>query len=98
MDAFAPTPDAIRRGGEQGNRTETSPMKARVGQYFLLLGFFALIFFWMSLQAEAGDWRLLLSGAVLLLVGIWLYLRNRPRGQSAERFRLLRKFGSRRKK
>jgi hypothetical protein len=73
-------------------------MKARVGQYFLLLGFFALIFFWMSFQAGPGDWRLLLAGLGLLLIGGWLYLRNRPRGQSAERFRTLRKLGSRRKK
>jgi len=73
-------------------------MKARVGQFFIILGVFALILFGVSLQSEIAEIRLLLLGFALLLIGGWFFLRNRPARTAAERFRTLRKLGSRRKK
>ena len=69
----------------------------RIGVFFLVVGFLAVVIFAASLQENAPDTITLLIAILALVVGFFLATRNKE-PQKAERFRLLKKLSEKRKK
>jgi predicted membrane channel-forming protein YqfA (hemolysin III family) len=66
----------------------------RIGTFFILLGLGLIGLFILSDIAEAPTCNLLILGAISLILGIVLYLRDPVKpGPPAQRFRLFRGFG-----
>jgi LPXTG-motif cell wall-anchored protein len=63
-------------------------MGYRIGSAFVLLGIIALTIFLLGFSIGQEDLSLLLAGAVLSLLGLYLHRRNRKRTRS-ERFRTI---------
>jgi hypothetical protein len=66
----------------------------RIGTYFILLGLGLVGLFIVSDIAEAPTCSLLIFGAISLILGIGLWLRDPVKpGPPAQRFRLFKGFG-----
>jgi hypothetical protein len=66
-------------------------MKARIGQFFLLIGVLCLALFFASDQGQALRVEFFVVGALLTGLGGYLYVRFRQAPPQADRFRFIRK-------
>jgi hypothetical protein len=69
--------------------------KARIGQFFFFVGTILLVVFFSVDPAGNPQVNLCLSGATLLLFGIFLIWRGWRRPPPAERFRLMKRIQNR---
>lgn len=71
---------------------EEEPLGYRVGIFFLVIGFMALIPFVASEQLNHPDYRYFFTGVLLLVLGALLMWRNRPpKRQDVQRFRIFKR-------
>ena len=73
-------------------------MLVRVGIFFITISLVVLFVFVASYQVDTPRYSLLLGGFVLILIGVFMIIRNRQPPEKAERFRIFRKMRSRKSK
>jgi hypothetical protein len=71
---------------------EEEPLGYRVGIFFIVIGFMALIPFVASEQLNRPDYRYFFTGIFLIVLGGSLMWRNRPpKRQDVQRFRIFKR-------
>ncbi|MBN1230990.1 MAG: hypothetical protein JXA19_03890 [Anaerolineales bacterium] len=65
----------------------------KIGLYFILFGGGLVGLFLISDMAATPEYKLLLSGALLMVLGIYFFSRNKPDKKDSQRFRLVRSLG-----
>ena len=65
-------------------------MSAQIGQFFLVIGLILLVIFFGTDQVHRPAYTYFCGGLLILLLGIYLYWRDRPPVKPSGRFRILR--------
>jgi hypothetical protein len=73
-------------------------MFERVGYFFIMVSGIVLFVFVASYMVDTPNYYLFLGGVALLIIGFYIVRRNRQQPEKAERFGLVRKMRSRKKK
>jgi hypothetical protein len=71
------------------------PSIHKFGDFLFIIGFIFLLYFFGTDQSENPQFLLFVSGAIITALGLYLRFRHRPKPESSERFRLLRKMADR---
>ena len=66
-------------------------LKQRIGNFFILIGAFLLIFFFASNANETPNFILLLAGVASLILGFRMIQRPRIESSQSKRFRTVRR-------
>jgi hypothetical protein len=65
-------------------------MSAQIGQYLLVIGLILLVIFFGTDQVDRPAYNYFCGGLIIIILGIYLYWRDRPPAKPSGRFRLLR--------
>jgi hypothetical protein len=65
-------------------------MSAQIGQYLLVIGLILLVIFFGTDQVNRPAYNYFCGSLIMIVIGIYLYWRDRPPAKSSGRFRLFR--------
>ena len=65
-------------------------MSAQIGQFLLVIGLIVLVIFFGTDQVNRPAYTYFCGGMVIMLLGIYLYWRDRPASKPSGRFRIFR--------